>query len=211
MFFLFISFIIPLCLFNIICRVALLGFCFSGKITRFSQQVVSRAKGSPLGCLKLFVILNIIFWVWNDKSRRRSEGCILSVGLLVIMVEVLGVHFEIGGGNIWWHGTFWHVTRRGLGLSFSVGSWYCYWRRETRRGRGERLSKTTEEREGSTRCKCCIMQKWCGIRYLFNCLAFNIIVSRWVDIGFRLYLSYVSHSGMVLWISRTWWRGCLHG
>ena len=37
-FFLFISFIISLCLFNIICRVALLGFCFSGKITRFSQQ-----------------------------------------------------------------------------------------------------------------------------------------------------------------------------
>ncbi len=38
--FLFISFIILLYLFNIICRVALLGFCFSGKITRFSQHVV---------------------------------------------------------------------------------------------------------------------------------------------------------------------------
>ena len=37
-FFLFISFIILLCLFNIICRVALLVFCFSGKITRFSQH-----------------------------------------------------------------------------------------------------------------------------------------------------------------------------
>jgi len=38
-YFLFISFIIPLYLFNIICRVALLGFCFSGKITRFSQHI----------------------------------------------------------------------------------------------------------------------------------------------------------------------------
>ena len=37
-FFLFISFIIPLCLFNIICRIALLEFCFSGEITRFFQH-----------------------------------------------------------------------------------------------------------------------------------------------------------------------------
>ena len=35
---LFISFIIPLYLFNIIYRVALLEFCFSGKITHFSQH-----------------------------------------------------------------------------------------------------------------------------------------------------------------------------
>jgi len=50
-FFLFISFIIPLYLFNIICRVALLGFCFSGKITRFSQQ--------KLISLLKFMVLNL--------------------------------------------------------------------------------------------------------------------------------------------------------
>jgi len=32
--------------------------------------------------------------------EKQEEGCIQSVGLLVIMVEVPGVHFEIGGGNI---------------------------------------------------------------------------------------------------------------
>jgi len=38
-FFLFISFIISLYLFNIICQIALLVFCFNGKITRFSQYI----------------------------------------------------------------------------------------------------------------------------------------------------------------------------
>ena len=33
-------------------------------------------------------------------NQEESEGCIQSVGLLVIMVEVPDVHFEIGGGNI---------------------------------------------------------------------------------------------------------------
>ena len=48
-FFLFISFIIPLYLFNIICRVALLEFYFSGKITRFSQHNrSSRVRMNPL-------------------------------------------------------------------------------------------------------------------------------------------------------------------
>ena len=58
-FFLFISFIIPLYLLvlgcflffyivlNIICRITLLVFCFSGKITRFSQQVVLEPKVRP--------------------------------------------------------------------------------------------------------------------------------------------------------------------
>jgi len=51
----------PLYLFNIICRVALLVFCFSGEITRFSQQVVSRAEGSPLGCFE--IIYNIEYYI----------------------------------------------------------------------------------------------------------------------------------------------------
>jgi len=72
-FFLFIFFIIPLYLFNIIFRVALLVFCFSGKITHFSQQVVSRAEGSPLGCLKLFVILILYFEFVMARGRQQSQ------------------------------------------------------------------------------------------------------------------------------------------
>ena len=53
MFFLFISFIIPLYLFNIIYRVALLEFYFSGEITRFFQQVSPTSSSDTHHCQHL--------------------------------------------------------------------------------------------------------------------------------------------------------------
>ena len=67
-FFLFISFIIPLCLFNIICWVALLGFCFSGKITRFSQQLLHVNIFVKITIQKSIVDINLVYGPCNINN-----------------------------------------------------------------------------------------------------------------------------------------------
>ena len=77
-FFLFISFIIPVYLFNIICRVALLGFCFSGKITRFFPTSGIKSQRFALGLFEIVcnIEYNILSLWWQEvvsKVRQRGE------------------------------------------------------------------------------------------------------------------------------------------
>jgi len=89
-FFLFISFIIPLYLFNIICRVALLEFCFSGKITRFSQQlhVVAVKKRTTYLLGKRFIIHTNLLTLWElmthvVQTPKKSIICSNCLGALM--------------------------------------------------------------------------------------------------------------------------------
>ena len=87
-FFLFISFIIPLYLFNIICQVALLGFCFSGKITRFPNKWYQEPK-VRLGLFEIVcnIEYNILSLWWQEVvSKVRQMG---EEGGLSLKVEPL--------------------------------------------------------------------------------------------------------------------------
>ena len=83
--FLFISFIILLYLFNIICRAALLGFYFSGKITRFSQQLfiwrVVLYSGTQL-LQKLPTVLICAAWSTRNWFFKGFVMCVMIHGWL---------------------------------------------------------------------------------------------------------------------------------